>query len=202
MCHSDFFYYHFLKCHTCFELWLYKWIYLGWLTRELTRLITAFGNVFACVCVVLLFRMSHFIVLVSIILIVCTSRWTHDAIKTLLLRRNDIATSPWCNNDVFITSCLRWDMMFTNLMFTSVSMVAHLPGMFLYSTFLWKYWIVVLPMKIPLWWRHQIKTFSVLLDLWYWSSWYFLWSAPEQTAEQTIETPVIWDTTALIMMSL
>ena len=30
----------------------------------------------------------------------------------------------------------------------------------------------------------------------------FLWSAPEQTAEQTIETPVIWDAIALIMTSL
>ena len=32
--------------------------------------------------------------------------------------------------------------------------------------------------------------------------WCFLWSAPEQTFEQTIETPVIWDAIALIMTSL
>ena len=32
--------------------------------------------------------------------------------------------------------------------------------------------------------------------------WCFLWSVPEQTVEQTIETPVIWDATALIIMSL
>ena len=32
--------------------------------------------------------------------------------------------------------------------------------------------------------------------------WCFLWSAPEQTVEQTIETPVIWDAMALIMTSL
>ena len=32
--------------------------------------------------------------------------------------------------------------------------------------------------------------------------WCFLWSAPEQTFEQTIGTPVIWDAIALIMMSL
>ena len=32
--------------------------------------------------------------------------------------------------------------------------------------------------------------------------WYFPWSAPEQTAEQTIETPVIWDAIVLIMTSL
>ena len=31
--------------------------------------------------------------------------------------------------------------------------------------------------------------------------WCFLWSAPEQTVEQIIETPVIWDTVAPIMMS-
>ena len=29
-----------------------------------------------------------------------------------------------------------------------------------------------------------------------------LWSAPQQTVEQAIETPVIWDTIALIMTSL
>ena len=31
--------------------------------------------------------------------------------------------------------------------------------------------------------------------------WWFLWSAPVQTVEQTIETLVIWDATALIMTS-
>ena len=30
----------------------------------------------------------------------------------------------------------------------------------------------------------------------------FLWSAPEQTVEQTIVTPVIWDAIAPIMTSL
>ena len=32
--------------------------------------------------------------------------------------------------------------------------------------------------------------------------WCFLWSAPKQTVEQTIETPVIWGAIALIMTSL
>ena len=32
--------------------------------------------------------------------------------------------------------------------------------------------------------------------------WCFLWSQPETTVEQTMETPVIWDATALIMTSL
>ena len=32
--------------------------------------------------------------------------------------------------------------------------------------------------------------------------WCFIWSAPEQTAEETIETSVIWDTIALIMTFL
>ena len=31
--------------------------------------------------------------------------------------------------------------------------------------------------------------------------WYFLWSAPEQTGEQTIEPPVIWDVIAPIITS-
>ena len=30
----------------------------------------------------------------------------------------------------------------------------------------------------------------------------FLWTAPEQTVEQTIDTPVIWDAIVLIMTSL
>ena len=32
--------------------------------------------------------------------------------------------------------------------------------------------------------------------------WCFLWSAPEQTVEQTNEMPVIWDAIVLIMTSL
>ena len=32
--------------------------------------------------------------------------------------------------------------------------------------------------------------------------WYFLWSVPEQTLEQTIQTLVIWDAITLIMTSL
>ena len=32
--------------------------------------------------------------------------------------------------------------------------------------------------------------------------WCFLWSAPQQTVEQTIEMPVIWDAIAVIMASL
>ena len=32
--------------------------------------------------------------------------------------------------------------------------------------------------------------------------WCFLWSVPEQTVEQAIETPMIWDVLALIMTSL
>ena len=32
--------------------------------------------------------------------------------------------------------------------------------------------------------------------------WCFLWSAPEQTVEQTIKTPVIWDAIVFIMTSL
>ena len=32
--------------------------------------------------------------------------------------------------------------------------------------------------------------------------WYFLWSAPEQTVEQTIKTLVIWDGIVLIVTSL
>ena len=60
------------------------------------------------------------------------------------------------------------------------------------------------------WGRHNIETFSALLALCEGiplakasdaELWCFLWSAPEQMVEQTIETPVIWDTIAVIMMS-
>ena len=50
-------------------------------------------------------------------------------------------------------------------------------------------------------WRHQMETFSALLanDA---ELQCFLWFAPEPTVEQTMETQVIWDATALIMTSL
>ena len=38
-----------------------------------------------------------------------TFQWTHDVMITSLLRQNDVATSFWRNNDVIITSCVRWD---------------------------------------------------------------------------------------------
>ena len=68
-----------------------------------------------------------------------------------------------------------------------------------------------------LWWRNQINgnIFRVTGPLWgeftgdRWipltkasnaELWSFLWSAPEQTVEQTTEAPVIWDAIALIIM--
>ena len=38
------------------------------------------------------------------------TQWTHIAIITSLLRQNDITTSFWCNSDVIIVSCVRWDV--------------------------------------------------------------------------------------------
>ena len=68
------------------------------------------------------------------------------------------------------------------------------------------------------WWRHQMEIFSALLAFCKRNSpaiggfpytkasdaelWCFIWSAPEQTIEQRIETPVIWDAIAIIMTSL
>ena len=62
------------------------------------------------------------------------------------------------------------------------------------------------------WWRHQMKRFPALLALCegnppmvspHKGQWrgalMFLWSAPEQTIKQTIETPVICDNIALIV---
>ena len=56
------------------------------------------------------------------------------------------------------------------------------------------------------WWRHQMETSPVLLAICEGNPpvtkasdaelWRFLWFAPEQTVEQTIETPVIWDAIA------
>ena len=66
------------------------------------------------------------------------------------------------------------------------------------------------------WWRHQMETFSPLLALCDGnppvtdgfppqrpvtrSFDVFFWSAPEQTFQQTIETPVVWSAIGLIMM--
>ena len=70
------------------------------------------------------------------------------------------------------------------------------------------------------WWRHQIETFSALLAIcegnppvtgnrWIPLTkasdaelWCFLRSALEQTVDQTIETPMIWNAIALIMTPL
>ena len=69
------------------------------------------------------------------------------------------------------------------------------------------------------WWRHQMEIFSALLDLYEGNppvtggfpsqrpvtrgfEGFFYLSSPEQTVEQTIETPVIWGAIALIMTSL
>ena len=46
-------------------------------------------------------------------------------------------------------------------------------------------------------WFPRTKASDAELELWC-----FLWSAPEQTVEQTIETSVIWDDITLIMTSL
>ena len=77
-------------------------------------------------------------------------------------------------------------------------------------------WQYALPLSA--WWRHQMKTFSALMALCEGNAPVigefpsqrsltrsfsaFLWCTPEQTAEQTDGTPVIWDAIALIMMSL
>ena len=69
-----------------------------------------------------------------------------------------------------------------------------------------------------IWWRHQMETFSALLALCAGNSPatgefpsqrpvtrgidVFLWSAPEQTIEQTMDSPVIWDAIAPIVTSL
>ena len=67
------------------------------------------------------------------------------------------------------------------------------------------------------WWRHQMEKIRVTCPFWGESTghrwinlakaidaelWYFLWSVPEQTGEQTVETPVIWDAIVVIRTSL
>ena len=75
--------------------------------------------------------------------------------------------------------------------------------LYIHSFFKWK--------NLKPWWCHQIETFSALIAFCGGNSftkasdaevWCFLWSAPEQTVENTIETPMIWDATTLIMTSL
>ena len=67
------------------------------------------------------------------------------------------------------------------------------------------------------WWRHQMEAFSTLLAFCEGKppvnggfpsqrpvtrSFDFFFNVPEETAEQTLETPVIWDAIALIMTPL
>ena len=54
----------------------------------------------------------------------------------------------------------------------------------------------------PLWWESTSGRCIPLTKASDAELWCFLWSAPVQTVEQTIETPVIWDATMLIMTSL
>ena len=82
------------------------------------------------------------------------------------------------NNDPFTDACLH------NLR-DDVIKLKHFPR---YWPFVW----VDIPND---WWISLTKA----SDAWLW---YFFWSRPEQTVQQTIETPVIWDAIALIMKSL
>ena len=53
----------------------------------------------------------------------------------------------------------------------------------------------------PLWGEstgHQWITLTQASDM---ELWCFLWSAPEEMVQQTIEMPVIWDTIAFTMTS-
>ena len=54
----------------------------------------------------------------------------------------------------------------------------------------------------PLWGQSTDHRWIPLTKARYAVLWCFLWSAPEQTAEQTIDTLVIWDAITLIMTSL
>ena len=95
--------------------------------------------------------------------------------------------------------------------------IFHRRGLFswLHIFVLTKLWIIKKCYWVIPWWRHQMETFSALLDLGAgnspvtdefppqrpltWSFDFFLWSVSEQTAEQKIETPVLWDAIVLIM---
>ena len=72
-----------------------------------------------------------------------------------------------------------------------------------------RYWLL----PINAWWLNQMETVSALLAFCAGNSpitvtkasgaelWCFLWSAPEPTVEQTMETLVIWDATEVIFFS-
>ena len=60
-------------------------------------------------------------------------------------------------------------------------------------------------------WKHLLRYWPFVKGIRRWipitkasaaEFWCFLWSAPEQPAEQTIGSPAIWDAIALIMTSL
>ena len=60
----------------------------------------------------------------------------------------------------------------------------------------------ILCVTVPLWGEYTGHRWIPLTKASGAELWYFLWSAPEQTVDQSIETPVIWDVIALIITSL
>ena len=100
---------------------------------------------------------------------------------------------------------------------TSVSFVFNVNNMSWHSNQIKSVLYISVSEVIDSWWRHQMETFSRYWPFMrgiLWSSvvsptktidtelWCFLWSGPEQTVWQTIETPGIWDAITLINTSL
>ena len=78
------------------------WFFKDAITLPCIR-IKAFLNIFSSTEALMLWL----IILALNIIAWYPTQWTRDAIKTALLRQNDIAMSFWRNNDVTTASCVR-----------------------------------------------------------------------------------------------
>ena len=90
-------------------------------------------------------------------------------------------------------SCLTWFPGIFNTLSVNLSLVGHRIHD---DVIKWKHFPHYWPFVRGI---HQWITPTKASDV---ELWYFLWFVPEQTAFETIETPVIWDAIMLIMMSL
>ena len=137
-------------------------------------------------------------------------RYSHYSQMWLYMRLIVFRWSARLKLDIFLATLFVWVWNFWDFVWqTEVSLVLLISLSII--DFPRKKTIIIAHVVLQPWWRHQMEAFSALLVLCEGipltkasdaELWCFLWSVPEQTAEQIIETPVIWDAIGLIMTSM
>ena len=113
------------------------------------------------------------------------SLWRHSNV-THILQGYRTSGIPYCSwTIVWLLQC-QWSNPRGGVQINHIMMTSSNWNIFRVTCLLWYH-------------RSQVNSPQKGSDVEFWS---FLWSAPEKTVEQTMETPVIWDAIALIMTSL